>query len=323
MDAQLSIEEDRVVVFIGLVCLDIVNFMDKFPMEDLGHRCTDCKWQRGGNASNSATVFALLGGTTRFFGTLTDSDEIAFLIKDLRKYNICFDKCPKIANSTCPLSVVILSKSSGSRTVLHTNTNLRELTLEDFKTHLDLGSDGMGWLHFEGRDNAFNIYEMIKYVIGFNEKYLRGSDLSKAKKGIKISLEVEKIRFSSGMDQYNLWQLPDVLFISKDFAKNQGYQNMKEAAQGYFQKAKKGALVVCAWGEFGAAAMSDDEGLVTSPAFPPSEIVDTCGAGDTFNASVIRALSSGRTLQEAIIFGCKIAGAKCGLRGYDGVEKFQ
>lgn len=55
------------------------------------------------------------------------------------------------------------------------------------------------------------------------------------------------------------------------------------------------ATLVCAWAEEGADAMGPDGVLVHSDAFSPEVVVDTLGAGDTFNAAVILALSRGES----------------------------
>lgn len=57
--------------------------------------------------------------------------------------------------------------------------------------------------------------------------------------------------------------------------------------------------------------------LVTAPAYPPEEIVNTLGAGDTFIAACIKALSNDVDLASSINFACKVAGAKCGLKNLD------
>lgn len=55
------------------------------------------------------------------------------------------------------------------------------------------------------------------------------------------------------------------------------------------------AVLVCAWAERGADALGPDGVVVHSDAFPPQSLVDTLGAGDTFNAAVIYTLSNGET----------------------------
>ncbi|RUS92037.1 hypothetical protein EGW08_000250 [Elysia chlorotica] len=307
MDGEFLIDGSRKTLFVGLVCVDILNLLPKYPKEDIGHRCIDYYKQRGGNASNSSTVFSLLGGNVEFFGTIADDTELSFIQRDFEKFGINFKNSIIKSNKTCPLSIVILSLESHTRTILHTNKDLPELTLHDFANSINLKSSEYGWIHFEGRDNAHEISSMLNYVNEFKKAH---------GVGIYTSLEAEKLRFAPYLDELDMWKLPDIMFVSKDFACEQGYTSMEQAVSIYHKKVKAGAVVICAWGDIGAAAMSDQSGLVTSPAFPPSEILDTCGAGDTFIGATLFALAKGQALQKAIMFGCKVAGSKCGVQGF-------
>lgn len=55
------------------------------------------------------------------------------------------------------------------------------------------------------------------------------------------------------------------------------------------------------------------------PAYPPQRVMDSLGAGDTFVAAALYFLSNGKSLVDAIDFGCRVAGAKVGFYGYDGI----
>lgn len=78
--------------------------------------------------------------------------------------------------------------------------------------------------------------------------------------------------------------------------------------------------VICAWADEGAAACDNFEAeVITSESHPPETIVDTLGAGDTFCAAVIYALANYKSLSSALEYGNRIAGAKIGFYGYDGV----
>lgn len=60
------------------------------------------------------------------------------------------DNCPIIKGiARAPASVVICSEESGSRTIVHSNGDLPELTLEDFESKIDL--EMCSWMHFEVR----------------------------------------------------------------------------------------------------------------------------------------------------------------------------
>lgn len=54
----------------GLMCLDIVNFLDRYPEEDEDIRAKHQLWQSGGNSNNTAKVLALIGRQSEFFGSL-------------------------------------------------------------------------------------------------------------------------------------------------------------------------------------------------------------------------------------------------------------
>lgn len=49
--------------------------------------------------------------------------------------------------------------------------------------------------------------------------------------------------------------------------------------------------------------------------------MDTLGAGDTFNAAVIHKLLRNVSVGEAIVFGCRLAGIKCGRDGLYGLRE--
>ena len=50
-------------------------------------------------------------------------------------------------------------------------------------------------------------------------------------------------------------------------------------------------------------------------------VIDTIGAGDTFNATVVACLSQDKNLAQALDIGCKVAGFKVGQIGYDGLKE--
>ena len=81
------------------------------------------------------------------------------------------------------------------------------------------------------------------------------------------------------------------------------------------------SVLVCAWGEAGASALDTATGtLHKSPSFPPTKcdacivvssphimrrVLDTLGAGDTFNAGMIVARACGLGAGDAVSFACR------------------
>ncbi|XP_041927274.1 ketohexokinase isoform X1 [Alosa sapidissima] len=340
---------EKKILCIGLVCLDIINVVDKYPEEDTDSRCLSQRWQRGGNASNSCTVLSLLGAPCAFMGSLAPGPVADFVLNDFHLYQIDISLLLECPGSSFPASMVISNLTTGSRTILHMNsfitgdfkrrgvdisgvawqkegetpcaccvlslsngsrtvvlsdTNLPDVTAEDF-SQVDLSQ--YRWIHWEGR-NAEEQVKMIKRVEEFNRS-------ATEKERVTISVEIEKTR----EPLYQLFQYGDVVFVSKDVAKHFGFDSAPSALKGLYSRVRKGAVLICAWAEKGADAMGPDGVVVHSDAFPPEALVDTLGAGDTFNASVIYTLSRGGSLQKALSFGCQVAGRKCGIHGYDGI----
>ncbi|XP_034007552.1 ketohexokinase isoform X4 [Trematomus bernacchii] len=249
------------ILCVGLVCLDIINVVEKYPEEDTDSRCLSQRWQRGGNASNSCTVLSLLGAPCAFMGSL----------------------------------------SSG-----YVAENLPDVTAEDF-SKVDLHQ--FKWIHWEGR-NAEQQVQMIQQVEVFNRPL-------PPQERITLSVEIEKTR----EPLYQLFPHGDLVFVSKDVARHFGFQSAGAALKGLYSRVKQGAVLVCAWAEEGADALGPDGVVLHSDAFPPETLVDTLGAGDTFNSAVIYTLSNGGSLQDALTFGCRVAGRKCGFHGYDGIAE--
>ncbi|XP_016129542.1 ketohexokinase isoform X3 [Sinocyclocheilus grahami] len=295
---------DKKILSIGLVCLDIINVVDKYPEEDTDTRCLSQRWQRGGNASNTCTVLSLLGAPCAFMGSLAPGPVADFILNDFQMYKIDISLLLEHAECSFPASVVISSVMTGSRTILHMNRNLPDVSVEDF-SKVDLSQ--YKWIHWEGR-NADEQVKMIERVREYNSK-------QEEKNRITISVEIEKTR----EPLYQLFPLGDLVFVSKDVAQHFGFTSAAAALKGFYGRLRKGATLICAWAEKGADAMGPDGVIIHSDAFPPEKLVDTLGAGDTFNASVIYSLSNGGSLQDALTFGCQIAGKKCGVHGYDGI----
>lgn len=303
----MSESDEKPVLFVGLACVDIVNVCSSYPVEDSDQRTVDCYRQRGGNGANSSTVMALIGGLSEFFGTLADDLEMRFLKDDFANNGVKIENCPVLKNCTTPLSIVLLNQQNGSRTILHSRGNLPEITFEQFKS-LDLSK--YKWIQIEGRPNAQDMKKMLQYVDDYN--------LSQTPENrITTSVELEKPKRPE-LD--TLIDSADYVFVSKEYCMSRGFHTKEDAVNGLIQRCKKGSTIVCPWGEQGAMAKTYDGQTYNSPAFPPEKLMDTLGAGDTFVATAILALSRGKSLQDALTIGCKAAGAKCGMMGNKGLK---
>ena len=85
----------------------------------------------------------------------------------------------------------------------------------------------------------------------------------------------------------------DLVMVSRAFCECMGYSEAEFLKIMVNEHTKDGAIVVCSLGATGAIARRGND-CYSSPAFPPEVVVDTVGAGDTFNAALINVCAPSR-----------------------------
>ncbi|XP_055371360.1 ketohexokinase-like [Condylostylus longicornis] len=295
------------IMCVGMCVLDIVHVCEKFPVEDTDKRCLRGHWQRGGNASNNCSVLRQLGAECEFLGMLSNSKGFQFLKEDCHQRLIHIENCPNI-DIDPPFSSVILNEENSSRTIIHSNPNYPILKYEHFE-NIDLSL--YKWIHFEGR-NPEETTRMIKKIVEYNK-------IAKPEDHIKISVELEKLK----PELLVLTDQADVVFMAKDLAIFFNFFTPKEAVFGLRNMiSNKNNIIICTWSSEGSAVLDSTNNYEIIPAFPPDNIIDTLGAGDSFCAAAIYALSNGENCFKSVEFGNRIAGFKLSFYGYDKISEF-
>lgn len=283
-----------IILGVGVATLDIVSAVERYPAEDAEVRALSQRRVRGGNATNTLVVLSQLGHGCRWLGVLAGGAGSDVIREDLSRHRVDFSLCPEVDGARPPTSCITVSRATGSRTIVH-HRDLRELTFDDFAA---LPLEGLGWVHFEGR----NVRETRRML----------ARVRRERPGLPCSVEVEKPR--EGIE--DLFGLADLLLFSRPFAHARGHGGPGALLEAVRARAP-GATLVCAWGEAGAVALSPCGVMERSPAYPPPVMVDTVGAGDVFNAGCIDALARGLPLAEALAHACRLAGRKCGGEGLE------
>jgi ketohexokinase len=292
------------ILTIGIATLDIINSVDGFPNEDDEVRATSQELRRGGNASNTAVVLAQLGHDCAWAGTLADDASSNIIRSDLTACGVKLDAVQTVRGGRAPTSYVTLNQQNGSRTIVHYR-DLPEYGLEQFR-QIDLS--GFDWLHFEGR-NVQETRAMLDHV-------------QQQAPAMPVSVEIEKPR----PDIEALCAGVDLLLYSRDYVQ-QGRLQRKGAMSKTpvaFLQAQHDALPMaehtCTWGEEGAWGINSKGELFHCPALPLPRVVDTLGAGDTFNAAMIHGKLTGLGLQDGLREACQLAGEKCAQQGLHGLR---
>jgi ketohexokinase len=277
---------------VGIAALDIINLVTDYPPEDSEIRALEQRICRGGNVTNTLVVLSQCHHQCAWGGVWVDNPYSQPILTDLEKHAIDLRYCQVEITGNMPTSYITLNQRNGSRTIIHYR-NLPEFSFASFQkiplAHFD-------WLHFEGR-NVQETYQMLQYV---QQHFPQ----------LTVSLEVEKPR----IDIEKLFDKVDVLLFAQEFAKVHGYVNARDflpAMRHYTTRAQ----LICAWGTEGGYALDKTDKFYANPAYVPPRVVDTIGAGDTFNAGIIDSLCRGNNLQTALNQACQLAGKKCGQIG--------
>jgi ketohexokinase len=284
------------ILAVGIATLDIVNEVDTYPKEDTEVRALVHSVRRGGNATNTLVVLTQLGHNCSWAGVLTGGLDTAVVVEELKRYGIDSGYCRRLPEGKVPTSYITVCRDTGSRTIVHYR-DLPEYGIEAFSR---IPLTEFDWLHFEGR-NVEQALLMMR----------RAQDLVPR---TPVSLEVEKPR--QHIDR--LFPCADLLLFSNGFARQR--KLLPDELLQQVRQAAPQADLVCSLGAQGAVGISRTGAVVSVDACPPPRVVDTLGAGDTFNAGVIHALSGGATLHDAMRFASQLAGAKCGQTGLHGLS---
>lgn len=279
------------VLLVGTATLDLVFNLNHFPKPDEEMRAQSLRMVRGGNAANTAVVLSQLGHTVEFLGTLADAPETSVITDDFERHGIGYEYCPRLSGKP-PTSSIYLGRTT--RSIVHYR-NLRELPAKFIEA---VNLPRFDWVHFEGR-NVDEVERMMYYARSH-------------KPGLFVSLELEKSR--DNIDA--LYPLADLIICSRHFAEQMGHNDPQGFLRWMRLQAPQ-ACIIAAWGEDGAYGLGGKDQVCHAPAMPPPKVVDTLGAGDTFNAAVIDAAISKTAMPQLLQQACQLAGEKCGRYGFE------
>jgi ketohexokinase len=286
------------VLVVGIATLDIVNTVPAYPAEDTELRASAQTVCRGGNASNTAVVLSQLGHQCDWAGTLADDVDSEIIRADLASFAINIDAAQTVPDGHSPTSYVTLSEANGSRSIVHYR-DLPEYPLAAFQ-HIDLS--GFDWLHFEGR-NVAAVRAMLDHA-------------QQQAPNLPRSVEIEKPRD----DIESLCEGAGLLLYSRSYAQSRGAIDDPLRFLQAQQRRWPAAEHICSWAEQGAWGVDRQGNVSHSAALDLPRVVDTLGAGDTFNAAIIHAKLAGSCLADGLREACQLAGKKCAQQGLRGVR---
>ncbi|MBN2647056.1 MAG: Rieske 2Fe-2S domain-containing protein [Thiotrichales bacterium] len=284
------------ILAVGNAVLDTILTVESHPKEDHEVRALSRHHQLGGNVNNTLYVLKQLGHETAICTTAATDAQAKQLLNGMQARGLDCTHIQKFIQGSTPHSIVTLNAHNGSRTIVH----FRDLPEVSFEFFAKIEIENYEWLHFEGR-NIENLQGMLAICKTFLDQQ-------------PISLEIEKPRENIE----SLFHQANLLIFSHHYATAKGFQD-GAALLNEMSKLAPNSQLVCTWGAKGVWYKAFNAPVEHLAAIPVHPVIDTLGAGDTFNAGLIDQLVRGAKLSEACAFANTLAAQKIQQQGLDAI----
>ncbi len=297
------------IVGLGEVVLDWVAEVPHFPKPDEKIDALSENYFSGGVTANYLVAVARLGGFSGFIGAVGDDSYGELLIDDFIKENVDTTYLKKITNKKTPVNFIFVAK--GEKTIIQSP--------HMYTTKIEPNDISESYIADSKLLHTTIIHQKV------TEKAL---EIAK-KNNVKISIDLEsQIALRGWNNIKNVLLKADVVLPNKEGAKSITNSNKPEKAAEIL--VKKGIpIVIITLGSNGVLITTKDF-QKRIPTYNIDNIIDTTGAGDTFNGAFSLAYwIKGWDLEKSCRFANAAAslkiqklGARTGMPNYQEIFNF-
>jgi sulfofructose kinase len=273
-------------VCVGVITIDTVASVDKYPGEDERVVANEISRAGGGPAAVAAVAMSRLGIKSAIVGTVGDDADGKEVLNIFAREGVDTSGI-SIGTSATAGSVIVASKEHSARAI-STRQPVIQAAMNDAAKKLIASAL---WLH-------------VDHV---GVKRLDEAGISRGK-GPQIS-------FDAGYGVETFDPIVVDLFVPTDRQMALRFPGVDLAVALKNDSMKAGNTVVATQGSAGSAGYSPETGLVSAPGFKV-DVTSTLGAGDVFHGALVAQLIQGHHLQEAMRRANAVAALSC--RGLDG-----
>jgi len=270
----------------GVITIDTIALVDKYPGEDERVLANEISRAGGGPAAVAAVALSRLGIKSAVVGTIGDDADGKEVLRIFAKEGVDTSGI-SIGSTATAGSVIVVSKEHSARAI-STRQPVVQAPINDAAKHLIANAQ---YLHVDH--------------VGI--KRLGEMGVTRGK-GPQIS-------FDAGYGVESFDPIVVDLFVPTDRQMALRYPGVDLAVALENDSLKAGNTVVATQGSAGSAGFSPETGLVTAPGFKV-DVISTLGAGDVFHGALVAQLIQGHSLQEAMRRANAVAALSC--RGLDG-----
>jgi sulfofructose kinase len=277
------------VVCVGVITIDTIALVDKYPGEDERILADEISRAGGGPAAVAAVALSRLGVKSAIVGTIGDDADGKEVLRIFAQEGV--DTSGISIGSTATAGSVIVASKEHSARAISTRQPIAQAAMNEAAKKLIASAQ---WVH-------------VDHV---GVKRLDEAGISRGN-GPQIS-------FDAGYGVETFDPILVDLFVPTDRQMALRYPGIDLAVALENDSMKAGNTVVATQGSTGSAGFSLETGLVTAPGFKV-DVTSTLGAGDVFHGALVAQLIQGHPLQEAMRRANAVAALSC--RGLDGQSK--
>lgn len=300
-------ETKKYVIFVGNACVDDYYFMEVWPLEGEKGNCKYLKSVAGGMIANAACVSAGFGVRTSLFGVVGKNKEQDFLINDLKSFSVDTSKIVREKNHKNGKCLIF--QSFNDRTII---------CLEGDEYKFELNSEQIDFIK-----NASYIYLPLFFHHSFvhPEEFL----LVAKEGGTKIVFDVEINSYIKEWREF--LQHANTIFLNEHAVEKfaEGKSKSEDLLREMISLGVENVIVTM--GENGCRLFTADTDLHIPGHNVP--IVDTTGAGDTFNSTFMVCRMLGYSKIEALKYAnaagamsIREQGPRAGITSIEEIQEF-
>ncbi|KAJ4728353.1 Ribokinase, Carbohydrate kinase PfkB, Ribokinase-like protein [Melia azedarach] len=351
-DSLPPLPDNRTVLGCGGVGLDFLAAVASFPKPDDKIRSTSLKVQGGGNAGNALTCAARLGLNPRIISKVADDPQGKGIVEEFEADGVDTSFLVVSEEGNSPFTYIIVDNQTKTRTCIHTPGEPPMTPDELSQTALLSALDGARIVYLDGRlpetamivaqeasrkdipilidaerqrellDDLLKLANYAVCSVKFPQVWTGAPSVPSAL--VSMLLRLPNLRFvivTLGEDgcimvERSLTESPQLEEVDVDSLLEQLKQKKDDSA----------TLPTCISSletkltATGIGTLSGRLLVGTAEKVPPSELVDTTGAGDAFIGAILYAICANMPPEKMLPFaaqvaavGCRALGARTGL----------
>ncbi|XP_021722143.1 ribokinase-like [Chenopodium quinoa] len=342
-----SLPENRIVLGCGGVVVDLLAAVASYPKPDDKIRSTSFQVQGGGNAGNALTCAARLGLHPRLISKVADDAQGRGILEELEADGVDTSFVVVSPEGNSPFTYIIVDNETKTRTCIHTPGYPPLVPEELSQSRLESAIDGAGLVYFDvrlhetaiviakeatrrnipilvdaekKRDGLDELLSFATYVVctaKFPQVWTEASSVPTAL--LSMLLRLPKVKFvivTLGEDGcIMLERSHNKASNSEEMCIDEVFESLKRKAPSDDSKPSCVSSSVVTLKADGIGTLCGRLHVGTAEKIPPSELVDTTGAGDAFIGAVLYASCVKLPPERMLPFASQVAACSCRALG--------